>query len=201
MIPAIIAGTAIWAYVLIVLGRSKLTFFKFLIGSVGLFVLLMLILQPVLTLPLSKAVAAATGVIGKMTGAFYSYYQYSLIFIRYGAESISLYVDYECSGVIEIFAFSSLLWFFPLYSSIEKLVINIVGIIWIFLSNIIRLVSICLLVYFFGNDVFFFAHAIFGRIIFYVLSIILFFYVFTRAQILKQKVGRFSYGDLSQRNI
>ena len=195
MIPAIIAGTAIWAYVLIVLGRSKLTFFKFLIGSVGLFVRLMLILQPVLTLPLSKAVAAATGVIGKMTGAFYSYYQYSLIFIRYGAESISLYVDYECSGVIEIFAFSSLLWFFPLYSSIEKLVINIVGIIWIFLSNIIRLVSICLLVYFFGNDVFFFAHAIFGRIIFYLLSIILFFYVFTRAQIMKQRVGKFRYGD------
>lgn len=201
MIPAILAGTAIWIYVLLVLDRSKLTFFKFLVGSVGLFILLMLVLQPVITIPLAKAVAAATGLVGNLTGAFYSYYQYSLIFIRYGAESISLYVDYECSGVIEIFAFSSLLWFFPLYSPIEKLVVNIIGIVWIFISNIIRLVSICLLVYFFGNDVFFFAHAIFGRIIFYVLSIILFFYVFTRAQILKQKVGRFSYGNISQRNI
>lgn len=198
MIPAILAGVAVWVYILIVLNRSKLTFFKFLVGSVGLFVLLMIFIQPILTVPLSKAVAASTGLIGNLTGAFYSYYQYSLIFIRFGSESISLYVDYECSGVIELFAFSSLLWFFPLYTSIEKLVVNIIGIIWIFASNIIRLTCICLLVYVFGNDIFFFAHAIFGRIVFYGLSIILFFYVFTRAQILKQKVGRFSYVDNSQ---
>ncbi|MBN1776005.1 MAG: exosortase family protein XrtG [Oscillospiraceae bacterium] len=195
MIPAVIVGLVAWSYAIYVLWRAKLTFFKFLVGSVGMFVLLMLLLQPILTAPLSKAVAAVTGLIGEWTGAFYSYYQYSLVFIRHGADSISLYVDYECSGIIEIFAFSSLLWFFPLYSIVEKLVVNIIGIIWIFLSNIIRMTSICLLVYFFGNDIFFFAHAIFGRIIFYTLSIILFFYVFTRAQIMKQRVGKFRYGD------
>lgn len=195
MIPAVIVGLVAWSYSIFVLWRAKLTFFKFLVGSVGMFVLLMLLLQPILTAPLSKAVAAVTGLIGEWTGAFYSYYQYSLVFIRHGADSISLYVDYECSGIIEIFAFSSLLWFFPLYSIVEKLVVNIIGIIWIFLSNIIRMTSICLLVYFFGNDIFFFAHAIFGRIIFYTLSIILFFYVFTRAQIMKQRVGKFRYGD------
>ena len=195
MIPAVIVGLVAWSYSIFVLWRAKLTFFKFLVGSVGMFVLLMLLLQPILTAPLSNAVAAVTGLIGEWTGAFYSYYQYSLVFIRHGADSISLYVDYECSGIIEIFAFSSLLWFFPLYSIVEKLVVNIIGIIWIFLSNIIRMTSICLLVYFFGNDIFFFAHAIFGRIIFYTLSIILFFYVFTRAQIMKQRVGKFRYGD------
>ncbi len=195
MIPAVIVGILAWSYAIYVLWRAKLTFFKFLVGSVGMFILMMLLLQPILTAPLSKAVAAVTGLIGDWTGAFYSYYQYSLVFIRHGADSISLYVDYECSGIIEIFAFSSLLWFFPLYSTVEKLVVNIIGIIWIFLSNIIRMTSICLLVYFFGNDIFFFAHAIFGRIIFYLLSIILFFYVFTRAQIMKQRVGKFRYGD------
>lgn len=195
MIPAVIIGLVAWSYAIFVLWRAKLTFFKFLVGSVGMFVLLMLLLQPILTAPLAKAVAAVTGLIGEWTGAFYSYYQYSLVFIRHGADSISLYVDYECSGIIEIFAFSSLLWFFPLYSIVEKLVVNIIGILWIFLSNIIRMTSICLLVYFFGNDIFFFAHAIFGRIIFYTLSIILFFYVFTRAQIMKQRVGKFRYGD------
>lgn len=195
MIPAVIIGLVAWSYAIYVLWRAKLTFFKFLVGSVGMFVLLMLLLQPILTAPLAKAVAAVTGLIGEWTGAFYSYYQYSLVFIRHGADSISLYVDYECSGIIEIFAFSSLLWFFPLYSIVEKLVVNIIGILWIFLSNIIRMTSICLLVYFFGNDIFFFAHAIFGRIIFYTLSIILFFYVFTRAQIMKQRVGKFRYGD------
>jgi len=195
MIPAVIVGILAWSYAIYVLWRAKLTFFRFLIGSVGMFILMMILLQPILTVPLSKGVAAVTGLIGEWTGAFYSYYQYSLVFIRHGADSISLYVDYECSGIIEIFAFSSLLWFFPLYSTVEKLVVNIVGILWIFLSNIIRMTSICLLVYFFGNSIFFFAHAIFGRIIFYLLSIILFFYVFTRAQIMKQRVGKFRYGE------
>ncbi|NLW89835.1 MAG: exosortase family protein XrtG [Clostridiaceae bacterium] len=198
MIQTIVVGLVAWIYVVYLLRRSQLTFFNFLVGSVGMFILMMVLFQPVLTVPLSKAVAAVTGAIGELTGTFYSYYQYSLVFIRHGSDSISLYVDYECSGIIEIFAFTSLLWFFPLYSLAEKFVVNIIGIIWIFASNIIRMTAICLLVYFFGNDVFFFAHAIFGRIIFYVLSIILFFYVFTRAQILKQKVGKFKYGDVSQ---
>ena len=184
-----------WIYILFLTDRSKLPFFKFMIGSVGFFVLLMIMLQPIITTPLAKGVAAATGVIGSATGAIYSYYQYSHIFNRHGSEAISLYVDYECSGVIEIFAFLSLLWFYPLYSRIEKTVISLIGIIYIFVANIIRLTVICLAIYWAGNDIFFFAHAILGRIVFYVLSIILFFYVFTRAQIIKQKVGNFSYGQ------
>ncbi|NLT12438.1 MAG: exosortase family protein XrtG [Clostridiaceae bacterium] len=195
MIPAIIFAALAWIYILHLTDRSKLPFFKFLIGSVGFFILMMITLQPIITLPLAKAVAAAAGLIGNITGSFYSYYQYSLIFIRHGSESISLYVDYECSGVIEIFAFLSLLWFFPLYSWIEKTVISLIGVLYIFVANIIRLTVICLAIYWAGNDIFFFAHAILGRIVFYVLSIILFFYVFTRAQIIKQKVGNFTYGQ------
>ena len=78
-----------------------------------MFVLLMATIQGYVTVPLSKAVAASTGVMGSLTGMFYSYYQYSLIFIRHGTESISLYIDYECSGIIELMAFCALLWFFP----------------------------------------------------------------------------------------
>lgn len=201
MIIVIVVSIVLWVYLLTVLSRAKLTFFTFLVGSVGMFVLLMATIQGYVTVPLSKAVAASTGVIGSLTGMFYSYYQYSLIFIRHGTESISLYIDYECSGIIELMAFCALLWFFPLYNAIEKLVITLSGMLWIFASNILRLTVICLLVYFFGNNIFFFAHAIFGRIIFYGLSILLYFYVFTRPQIIKQKVGKFNYGIYSPENI
>ena len=51
-------------------GSVKLPFSKFMIGSVGFFVLMMIVLQPIITFPLAKAVAAATGVIGGATGAF-----------------------------------------------------------------------------------------------------------------------------------
>ncbi len=200
MIPFLVSMVVVWVYILFVLKRAKLTFFSFLVGSVGLFIFMMIFLQPFITTPLAKAVAAATGVFGSLTGMFYSYYQYSLIFIEQGGESISLYIDYECSGVIELLAFTALIWFFPLYSAAEKLVINILGILWTFAANILRLTVICVLIYYFGNNIFFFAHAIFGRVIFYGLSIVLYFYVFTRSQVLKQKVGKFKYGVLASKN-
>lgn len=197
----IIICVIIWIYILTVLSRANLPFFKFLVGSVGLFILSMITIQPYITSPLAQVVAASAGLIGKLTGLFSSYYQYSLIFINHGAESISLYIDYECSGVIELLSFSALLWFFPLYKTLEKISINVIGILWIFASNILRLILICLLVYYFGNDIFFFAHAIFGRIIFYGLSIILYFNVFTKSQIVRQKVGKFTYGNDTSQDI
>lgn len=194
----IIIATVVWVYLLTVLHRAKLHFFKFLLGSVGFFLLAMVALQPVITVPLQKCVAAATGVFGNLSHMFECYYQYSLIFINNGKETISLYIDYECSGVIEMLAFISLLAFFPVYNLIEKCIVGVSGIIWIFLSNILRLILICALIYFFGNNMYFFAHAIFGRIIFYILTIILYFNVFTRSQIIRQKVGRFTYAKPNQ---
>lgn len=201
MIYVIIICVVVWIYILTVLSRAKLPFFKFLVGSVGLFLLCMVTIQPYITVPLAQVVAASAGLIGKLTGMFYSYYQYSIIFISHGANSISLYIDYECSGVIELLSFSALLWFFPLYNAVEKFAINIIGVFWIFAANILRLVLICVLVYYFGNDIFFFAHAIFGRIIFYGLSIILYFNVFTKSQIVRQKVGKFNYGNDTSKDI
>lgn len=200
MIYLLVAALAVWIYVLTVLHRANLTFFKFLVGSVGLFIFMMVILQPLLTEPLSRAVAAATGVLGDLTGMYKSYYQYALIFIDHNGQSISLYIDYECSGVIELLAFTSLVWFFPLYKWFEKLLVSVIGILWIFAANILRLTVICAMVYLLGNDIFFFAHAIFGRIIFYALSIVLFFYVFTRSQIIRQKVGNFRYVGADSEN-
>lgn len=185
----------IWLYLLWVLKRGELSFFRFILGSVGLFIFMVIWVQPVATVPLARIVAASTGVLGELTGIFEAYFQYGMIFIPLETGSVSMYIDYECSGIIEIMAFIAMLWFFPLYNFAEKLVVSIAGVLWIFASNIIRLFSICIMVHFFGNDIFFFAHTIFGRIIFYGLSIMLYFYVFTRSQIVRQKVGGFKYVD------
>jgi exosortase family protein XrtG len=150
--------------------------------------------QPLVTVPLSMAVTAVAGVLGDFTGMYDSYYQYMILFIPKDTTSVSLAIDYECSGVIEIMAFSCMLWFFPLYNTIEKLIVNGVGIAVIFLANVLRIFVICTLIYFYGNEIFYFAHTIFGRIIFYFISIVLYFYVFTRSHVLRQKVGNFNYG-------
>ena len=189
-----ITALIIWIYVILVLNRTGLHFFKFCIGSVGLFFFLMFWVQPLVTEPLSQLVCAVAGVLGDLTGMYDSYYQYAILFIPKNTASVSLSIDYECSGVIEIMAFSCMLWFFPLYNTVEKLIYTCIGFATIFLANVIRIFVICTLIYFYGNNIFYFAHTIFGRIIFYFISIVLYFYVFTRAQIIRQKVGNFNYG-------
>ena len=182
-----------WLYILSVFKRGKMTFWYFMFGSVGTFIFMMVWIQPVLTIPLTNGVAVVAGFLGELTGFYQSYFEYGVLFINSKNYSISLYIDYECSGIIEIMAFSSMLWFFSVYQIYEKVIINIAGFFWIFAANVIRIFVICSLIYFFGNDIFYFAHTIFGRIIFYGLSIALYFHVFTRPQILRQKIGSFNY--------
>jgi exosortase family protein XrtG len=184
----------IWIYILTVLNRSKLDFWKFCWGSVGLFILMMVWIQPIVLESLTKAVASVSGILGGLTDMYSSYFQYGILFISNHGSSISLYIDYECSGIIEIMAFTSLLWFFNVYSFYEKIVVNIFGFIWIFIANVIRIFIICALIYFFGNSIFYFAHTIFGRLVFYAFSIALYFLVFTRSHIIRQRVGSFNYG-------
>lgn len=188
-------AVVIWLYSLSVFTRAKLYFFKFVIGAIGLFSFLMVFLEPYLVIVLSRLVTVAAGMLGQISGYYTTFHEYALILIAREDATISLYIDYECSGVIEILAFISMLWFFPIYNTLEKLVGSLIGAVWIFIANIIRLFVICTLVYYYGNGIFYFAHTIFGRVIFYVLSILLYFHTFTRAHIKRQKIGRVSYGD------
>ncbi len=194
MLALKITAFIIWIYSLWVLRRTELHFFKFLIGSVGLFFFLMFWVQPIVTNPLSMAVTAVSGVLGDFFNMYDAYYQYSILFIPKDTTSVSLAIDYECSGVIEIMALCCMLWFFPLYNTTEKIIVTCVGITVIFLANVLRIFVICTLIYFYGNEIFYFAHTIFGRIIFYFISIVLYFYVFTRSHVIRQKVGNIKYG-------
>lgn len=197
MIVLQIVGFIVWLYILWVLRRADLKFQRFLLGSVGVFVFLLLWFEPIAVEPMQKLVAYLSGWIGKGSGLFDSYYRYCMLFIPKDTAAVSLHVDFECSGIIETIAFWSLLWFFGIYSSKKKIWLSLVGFVWILLSNIIRILVICSVIYFGGNDWFYFAHSVFGRMIFYLLTVALYFKVFTKGQILNQKVGSFGYGDES----
>lgn len=191
---------ALWIYILSVLTRANLPFFKFIVGSVGLFFFAMLALEPFLIKPLGHAVTAVASLIGGLTGHFEAFPEYSLIFISRNTSFISFYIDYECSGLIEMVAYISLLWFFSVYNTAEKAILTVIGVAWIILSNVLRIVVICIIIYYGGNDIFYFAHTIFGRIIFYALSVTLYFYVFTKSHIVRQKVGQFHYGSTDNKD-
>lgn len=190
----------IWLYALSVFKRGKLDFFRFLVGSVGLFIFMMIFLEPILVTPLVSLVTSATGIVGDVTGLFESYHDYSILFVtcEKTGEALSLYIDYECSGVIEMMAFVALLAFFQVYDIWQRFAVGILGCIAIFFSNVIRITVICIIIMIWGNDAYYIAHTIVGRIVFYILAVLLYYYVFTHAQIIRQKIGGFNYaGDTS----
>jgi exosortase family protein XrtG len=188
----------IWIYVLGVLRRTGLQFWRYIIGAFGLFIFMMIWLRPVLVQPLSRIVAAIAGVVGTITGTFTTYFKYGIIFIESSVGSLTLNIDFECSGIIEIMAFLSLLVFFRVYTRKERVLIGIVGTLYIILANALRIIVICEMIYFGGVSVYYIAHSFVGRIVFYALSVLLYFYVFTKPQIIRIQIGDFKYGDDKQ---
>lgn len=188
-----VVSIIIWIYILTVFKRAKLDFWFFTIGSAGLFTIGIILLQPFLLVPMQNAVAAAAGVFGEITHTFSSYFEKGILFIANGETQMSLYIDFECSGIIETFAFLALLWFFPAYQFYEKVVVSIVGTFVIFMANVLRIFIICQMVYWGGVDMYFVAHSFVGRLVFYACTIALYFYVFTKVQVVRQKVGAFRY--------
>lgn len=192
-VAVFIAAVALWLFVLYVLHRAQLRFWKFLWGSIGLFLILMVFVRPVITLPLSQAVTAIAGVVGSLTGTFEAYFKYGIIYVASGASSITLQIDMECSGVIEIMAFVSLLTFYDVYDRYEKAVVGVGSVLLIMLFNALRIVIIAEIVHFFGVDSYSIAHTYIGRIFFYVLTVLMYFYVFTKPQVVRMRVGEFRY--------
>lgn len=191
-------------YLLSVFKRGKLEFFRFCFGSVGLFLLLMNTID-YLKHPVTYIFTTLLGMLGNSCGLFTGYSQYGIFFINRGDTAMSLYMDLECSGLIEMFVFTSLLMFFPVYKGIKKFIVWASGIVMIFCFNIVRVLGIIILIYSQGSAAYAFAHSIFGRLIFYFLVITLYFCVFTKGQLNKQNVGNFSYNgtednDFSEKN-
>ena len=128
-----------WLYILRVFRRAELSFWHFIWGSFGLFIAMMVMVRPVLTQPLAQVVAAIAGIFGKLTGMFTAYFKYGVIFVNSSAGSISMVIDFECSGILEIMAYVSLLAFFDAYTRFEKIVVGIAGIFYIILANALRI--------------------------------------------------------------
>ncbi len=185
----------VWWYLLRVMDRAKLSFWHFVLGSGGLFLFLIVLVQPVLTKPLGQVVAAVAGLFGTVTHTFAAYFRYGVLFIQATGGAMTLQIDFECSGIIEILAYLSLLAFFRVYTRNQRVILSILGTLGIMLANVLRIIVICEIIYFGGPETYYVSHSLVGRFIFYGLSVLLYFYVFTKPQIVSMKVGSFKYGD------
>lgn len=189
-----VIGFAVWIYLLRLLNKANLKFWNYLLGACGFFLICMS-MRPFVAMPLARTVAALAGIVGKLTGTYTAYYKYGVIFISSVSGAISVRIDLECSGIIEISAFLALLAFFRVYSIPERIYVGLIGTVYTIVCNAFRLTIICLMIHYLGTDYYFVAHTIVGRLVFYVLQVLLYFFVFTKPQVLRMKVGNFGYRE------
>ena len=187
------AAIGLWVWLLRVLRKAGLKFWRYLLGSCGIFLILLILVRPWLVLPLARLIAAIAGIFGKVTGFYQAYYRYGVIFIESLNGAITVNIDLECSGFIEISAFISLLAFYGIYNIPERIYIGVVGTLYTMLTNALRIAVICTMIHFLGTDYYYVAHTIVGRIVFYILQVILYFFIFTKPHVLKMKTGDFGY--------
>lgn len=174
-----------WLYLISVLKRSRLSAYYFLVGSVGLFFILMAFSRPYWVWFFTHLVINGMNGFAWLTHTCQLYVKYGIVYIFSNVGPVTMTIDYECSGIIETTAFVALVSFFPVYTPQQRAKKAVQGMLWIYFANILRLITVVLIVHFFGARFYFLAHSILGRLLFYVLVIILYYRTFTYSQIAK----------------
>jgi exosortase family protein XrtG len=149
----------------------------------------MIFFTPFLERQISLLISETLELIGNATTYFAVFKENSIISFDTRTGIISMFIDYECSGVIEMLVFTSLLLFFPFGKPFRKLFYAIGGNIFIFLANIIRILMIVFVSKTFGAEYFYIAHTLLGRLLFFGLMIVLYYLVFTVTHLKNQHVG------------
>lgn len=183
-----------WLYVLSVLKRIGWSAAYVVLGVVGTFFIIISLANNNVISFLMRLNTSGAGVVGMLTGFYNVAPTLGIIHIVSGQSAINLFITYECSALIELAAYIALVLFFPFFKNLQqRLKLLGFGVIYLLLANMLRLTVTALIIHFLGLPSLIWAHVIVGRLIFYVLTIILYFYVFTRSQVLHIKIGRFDF--------
>lgn len=185
----LISLSALLYFLLKKLKKLKLNFYVFIIGSLGVFTLAMVFFMDPLNRGLSLVVTQIMNGIAHVIGGFEVYAKNALILIDTKDGMLSMLINYECSGTIELLVYSSLTLVFPFINHRRKIGSLVIGNLYILFSNIVRLLAIIFIVKSFGVSWYNVAHTVIGRIIFFVLMVYLYYKVFTKNQLRNQKIG------------
>ena len=183
-----------WLYVLSVLKRIGWSAAYVVLGVVGTFFIIISLANNNVISFLMRLNTSGAGVVGMLTGFYTVAPTLGIIHIVSGQSAINLFITYECSALIELASYIALVLFFPFFKNLQqRLKLLGFGVIYLLLANMLRVTVTALIIHFLGLPSLIWAHVIVGRLIFYVLTIILYFYVFTRSQVLHIKIGRFDF--------
>ncbi|MHC1684514.1 MAG: exosortase family protein XrtG [Clostridiaceae bacterium] len=179
----------IYIFTIVILDSLKLTFFSFFVGSVGFFSICIKYFLPAIDRGICGVNEMILNFLSNVFGNFQVFKNYSMVGINTKEGIVSMIINYECSGVIEIMVFVSLAIFFPFGGKVLKFLSLVLGCIYIFAANILRILLIIFITVWYGEDYFYIAHTFFARILFFSLVVILYYIVFSKVQLQYQKVG------------
>lgn len=199
MLIGFLIMAVIWIALLYLTKKAGLQAWYILTGMIGFFLIGMIFIRPVITMPLAELVTALAGIFGKITGFFTPYFKYAVLFISTKNGTMTLQIDFECSGVIEILVYLAIILFFRVCTVSERTLMAVMGTLYLIVFNALRIILICTIVHFGGNNWYYVAHTFIGRIFFYAATVWLYYHAVTRPQIARMQVGSFSYDDAGKK--
>ncbi|MGL4763099.1 MAG: exosortase family protein XrtG [Sarcina sp.] len=172
-----------WCYLFRMFHKLNMIAFKFFTGSIGFFLITLIFFNKYLEIILNKILFFLLNLITNLTNLFGSFSDVNTVLINTNTGIISMNLTYECSGVIEILVFISLALFFPFRTRLKKLLLTISGFFALVIANVLRIMFIASISKVFGIESYLLTHIFFARILFFILTISIYYVIFTKVHL------------------
>ncbi|KUO78638.1 MAG: hypothetical protein APF81_26960 [Desulfosporosinus sp. BRH_c37] len=181
----IVAGIIVWLVITAFFLKHRIWLFYFIWGAVGFSILLIMTLRGS---PVEFFMEHLSGLILqsilRLLNIITLVYNDSpgtlLVLSRVDNTWTTMGVDIETSGLLEMCIFLGLIFFYPGYTTKMRTGYSLLGVILIYFINIVRMLTVIFIVQLGGRDYLFFAHSVLGRLVYFVLTIALYWAFFTK---------------------
>lgn len=186
MNPGMLGGLTAWLATLVFLRRHRIWLLFYIAGAVGLTLFGVYFIRG----------TPAEGLIERLT-AWHAHHLASLVNIETRVFTNApgtllvlvvtqpvgwtvVRIGLECSGVLELIVFVSLLLFYPAMGWLRKAWLGTLGVLAIYAANLLRVLTILVLLAWGGKGMIFVAHTIIARALFFGLMLAVYWPIFTR---------------------
>lgn len=177
----LIAGTVIWALTVVWLRARRHWLLYYLAGGLGL-ILVVLFWSSTFGLDTALEAAEAGQTVGLsgFIGIALSLLGKTGIAIPNHTGWAVFDVGIECSALLEMSAIIGLIAFYPGFSPRRKVLYALIGVAVTYAVNLARIMLIVGIINAFGTSWVFTAHAVFGRVFFFIGTVVLYWWIVTR---------------------
>lgn len=180
----IAAGFLVWFSLLALFRRHRIWVFYYVWGAVGFTIILILLVRGSFV---EYQLDRHAGTVLHHVLSYFNIKTYIfdrapgtlLVLIEFDSTWTTIDVDIESSGLLEMCIFLGLLLFYPPYTPAKKAAFSFAGVIAIYGINLVRLLVVVTVIHWGGRSMIFVAHALLGRLVFFLLVIALYWHVFT----------------------